>query len=36
MDFAVDRLVVGPDDVVLSRSRLDRRLDGETCVLGRV
>lgn len=34
MDFAVDRLVFGPDDVDLSRSPLAGHLDAETFVLG--
>ena len=33
-EFAIDRLVFGPDDVDLSRSPLAGRLDAETYVLG--
>ena len=34
MNFAVDRLVLTPDDIDLSRSPLAGRLDAETYVLG--
>src|SRR3546814_7400168 len=34
MNFAIDRLIFGPDDVDLSRSPLAGHLDAETFVLG--